>query len=243
MVGSLGTLGVIVEASIKAVPVAMRTATLVVLGLTPAGAVEAMGDAVAGAASVTGAVHLEASAAGRLWYRPLAEQGEAATLVRIEAPADDILETRVAFVRRILAVYGEVHRIDDDDTTALWHELRLMSPIAAGQQPVWRLVLIASRAAEAVAAIRRDLEAEAVYDWAGGRVWLTVAETADAGATEIRRVMAGVGGTATLVRARDAVRASVDVFEPLDAGRELIARRLKAVFDPGNILNVGRVYR
>ncbi|KAB2866621.1 MAG: 2-hydroxy-acid oxidase, partial [Bauldia sp.] len=45
-----------------------------------------------------------------------------------------------------------------------------------------------------------------------------------------------------LVRAPDAVRLSVDVFEPPAPPVMDLTRRLKATFDPAGILNPGRMY-
>ena len=86
------------------------------------------------------------------------------------------------------------------------------------------------------------MECAAVYDWSGGLVWAEVLPAADAGASDIRRVIATHGGHATLIRAEPAVRASIDVFQPLDPGLEALTRRLKTTFDPAGILNPGRMY-
>jgi glycolate oxidase FAD binding subunit len=118
-----------------------------------------------------------------------------------------------------------------------------MSFLAREDAPVWRIAVRASRAAEVVAGIRRYMAADAVYDWGGGLIWLAVPQSADAGTSEIRRVIAAIGGAATLVRARDEVRQSVDVFEPPDPAQEVLMQRVKAVFDPGGILNPGRLRR
>jgi glycolate oxidase FAD binding subunit len=69
-----------------------------------------------------------------------------------------------------------------------------------------------------------------------------VPATADAGASDIRRVVAAHGGHATLIRADAAVRAAVDVFQPLSPGVERLTRGIKAAFDPAGILNPGRMY-
>jgi glycolate oxidase FAD binding subunit len=44
------------------------------------------------------------------------------------------------------------------------------------------------------------------------------------------------------MRADAAVRAGVEVFQPLEAGVAAISKRLKAAFDPAGILNPGRMY-
>ncbi len=53
----------------------------------------------------------------------------------------------------------------------------------------------------------------------GGLIWLEVPASADAGAADIRRVIAIHGGHATLIRAEPAVRAAVEVFQPLEPAR------------------------
>src|SRR5262245_65963998 len=86
------------------------------------------------------------------------------------------------------------------------------------------------------------MELSAFYDWAGGLIWLELPPTTDAGAADIRRVIATHGGHATLIRAAAEVRAAVDVFQPLEPGVEALSRRLKTAFDPAGILNPGRMY-
>jgi glycolate oxidase FAD binding subunit len=39
------------------------------------------------------------------------------------------------------------------------------------------------------------------------------------------------------------MRASIDVFQPLNPGVTALTRKLKASFDPEAILNPGRMYR
>jgi glycolate oxidase FAD binding subunit len=66
------------------------------------------------------------------------------------------------------------------------------------------------------------------------------AEEPDAAA--IRAAVAACGGHATLVRAPAAVRASVEVFEPQDAGLAALNKRVKDSFDPKGVLNPGRMW-
>jgi glycolate oxidase FAD binding subunit len=93
-----------------------------------------------------------------------------------------------------------------------------------------------------VAAISAYMECRAFYDWSGGLVWAEVLPTTDAGAADVRRVIATHGGHATLIRAEADVRSAVEVFQPLEAGLQKLSRKLKAAFDPAGILNPGRMY-
>ena len=50
-------------------------------------------------------------------------------------------------------------------------------------------------------------------------------------------------GHATLIRAPEATRAAVDVFQPQAAALAALSGRVKDAFDPRHILNPGRMYR
>jgi glycolate oxidase FAD binding subunit len=246
--GSMGTLGVIAEVTLRLAARPLRRATLVVHGLAGEIAVEAMGDVLAGCPGITGAIHLDGAMAAGLRESALAGNGpggtgDALTLLRLEAACDAGLGLGVKRLTGLLETYGEVGELDDVSSDGVWDEIRRMGFIAPGEAAVWRIMVRPSRAAELVGGIRRYMMADAAYDWGGGVVWLVTPPAADAGASDVRRVTAAMGAVATLVRAGDAVRQSVDCFEPPEEGVAGLARRLKAAFDPAGILNPGRLYR
>jgi glycolate oxidase FAD binding subunit len=90
--------------------------------------------------------------------------------------------------------------------------------------------------------IAADAGEQALYDWAGGLVWLAPAPSDDAGAAAVRAAVRACGGHATLVRAPAAVRAAIDVFEPQEAALAALTRRVKEGFDPRRVLNPGRMW-
>ena len=140
------------------------------------------------------------------------------------------------------ATYGDVHVADNAASRSFWSELRELSVFVHSSLPVWRISTTPDRGGELAAGIQRYMDAHAYFDWAGGLIWLSVPHAADAGSTDIRRVLASHGGHATLIRASEEVRRSVDVFQPMDHGQERLTRGLKRVFDPAGILNPGRMY-
>jgi glycolate oxidase FAD binding subunit len=107
---------------------------------------------------------------------------------------------------------------------------------------VWRISTAPTAGPKVVAGIAAYMEAHAFYDWAGGLVWAELPPSTDAGAADVRRVIATHGGHATLIRAEPDVRHGVEVFQPLESGLEKLSRRLKTAFDPAGILNPGRMY-
>jgi len=241
LTGSWGTLAVISEVTFKVLPRPEDTRTLLLLGLPDEIGVEVLTTAMATPYEVSGAVHLERALAGRLWHDGLRQQGQAVTALRIEN-FEKSATYRVARLREHLAAYGEMHELDRNNSLAFWGELRELSVLQGSDAPVWRISTAPRAGPKVVAAIAAYMDCRAWYDWSGGLVWAEVLPTTDAGAADIRRVMATFGGHATLMRADAAVRAGVEVFQPLEAGVAAISKRLKAAFDPAGILNPGRMY-
>lgn len=241
MTGSWGTLAALVEVSLRVVPMPEDTRTVVIFGLSDEIAIEAMCGALRTPYGVTGTMHLEPAMVARLWMDDLRAQGQSITVLRLEN-ASALAAGRAAHLIEALRAYGDMHVLDEEASLNFWHEVRHLTMLPASGKPLWRISTRPSMAFEVVSGIRRYMVVDAVYDWSGGLIWLEVPEAADAGATEIRRVIAATGGHATLVRAPDNVKATVDVFEPLHPGAELMSNRLKQVFDPAGILNPGRMY-
>ncbi len=190
---------------------------------------------------VSGAVHLQPAMVARLWHEGLRRQGQALTALRLENFTKSVAH-RGAALKNHLKAYGEIHDLDRDNSLTFWGELRQLSPLQGSTAPLWRISTAPSVGPKVVAAISAYMEAHAFYDWSGGLVWVEVLPTTDAGAADIRRVIATHGGHATLIRAEPQVRSSVEVFQPLEAGLQKLTRKLKAAFDPAGILNPGRMY-
>ena len=136
----------------------------------------------------------------------------------------------------------DIMDLEPQASQQFWGELRRLSVLRGGDAPVWRISTPPTAGPKVVAALSSYMEVHAFYDWSGGLVWAEVLPTTDAGAADVRRVIASFGGHATLIRAEPQVRAAVDVFQPLEAGLERLSRRLKSAFDPAGILNPGRMY-
>ena len=239
--GSWGTLAVLSEVTFKVLPVPEDTCTVILLGLPDEFAVEVMCAAMGSPFEISGAVHLQPALVARLEHEGLRTQGQAVTALRIENFAKSVTY-RKGKIKDLLKAYGEINELDRENSHLFWGELRRLSVLQKGGGPVWRISTPPTAAPKVVAAITAYMECHAFYDWSGGLVWAEVLPTTDAGAADVRRVIATHGGHATLIRAEPEVRAAVEVFQPLEAGLEKLSRRLKAAFDPAGILNPGRMY-
>jgi glycolate oxidase FAD binding subunit len=241
MAGSWGTLAALTDVTIKVLPRPETEATVVIRGLAPAGAVEAMTAAMGSACDVSGAAHLPAQAAAAV--PAIAGAGGAVTALRLEGFSPSVVHRRRT-LEALVKPFGEVSTVDEPVSRALWQAVRDVAPLAGGQdgRPLWRISTVPDRGAELGSMIAREAPAQMLYDWAGGLIWLALEPCDDAGAVHVRRAVAAIGGHATLVRAPAAVRAAIDVFAPPDASAAALSKRVKESFDPKGVLNPGRMW-
>lgn len=242
LAGSWGTLAIMSEVALKVLPVQRESRTLVFFGLTDQAAVEALCIAMGTPYEVSGTLHLHASLAARLPDEELAGHGAAVTLIRVENfPAS--ARYRTSRLRQALLAYGPELELDPARSKALWDAVRSLRMFQGGNNPLWRVSTVPSRAARFVGNLARKIDVKAVYDWSGGLIWIETPSLTDAGAVEIRRQLAEFGGHATLIRSDADTRGATDVFQPLEPPHDILAAKLKHAFDPLGLFNPGRLYR
>jgi glycolate oxidase FAD binding subunit len=212
MAGALGTLGLVVQVSLKVLPMPFCDATLR-FAMPQGEAIDTLnrwgGQPLPIAAS--------AWVGGALWVRLCG--------------AD-------AAVRAAIARLGG-ERVDDAEAATFWRDLREQSHTffaraARGSLPLWRIALPPATPPLALGAASAD---EQLVEWGGGQRWWI--DTASTPAATIRDAARQAGGHATLFRNGD--RAS-DVFTPVAAPLMAVHQRLKDSFDPHGIFNPGRLY-
>ncbi|MDB5646524.1 FAD-binding protein [Methylobacterium sp.] len=232
MAGSWGTLGLLTEVTFKVLPVQERVATLAYADLDDGRAIAALSAALGSPFELTGAAHLPAGIDG----------GAARTLMRIEGFSDSI-DYRLGELRGLLKRFGQPEIVEGQAGIALWTRVRDATPFAEPREAVvWRISTAPTRGPAITAAIGARRDARWFYDWGGGLVWLATEASGDAGAEIVRAAVQSQGGHATLVRAPDAVRAAVPVFEPLSEPLMRITAGIKAAHDPKGLFNPGRMY-
>jgi glycolate oxidase FAD binding subunit len=113
-----------------------------------------------------------------------------------------------------------------------WNDLRDQKLPFFAAETIWRLSVPS-------VAPQLDLPGEQLIEWGGALRWLK----SDASPEMIRAAAAAVGGSATLYRAPAALKTQVGAFTPLSAPLLKLHRNLKAAFDPRGIFNPGRMYK
>ena len=219
MAGSWGTLAVLTEVTIKVLPAARSELTLLFFGLDDRRAGEAMTRALNAPVDVSGAAHLPEATAARA---PLSGQ-MAVTALRLEGFAASVA-ARAEHLIAELKDFGRAEQLDAQHSREFWLQVRAVEAFWKDPRRLWR-VSVPPAAGWQVA---EATGGEALYDWGGGLVWLL----SDA---DPRAAVRALGGHATLYRG-DGV-----AFEPLEGPLAALTARVKAAFDPANVLNPGRM--
>ncbi len=219
--GSMGTLGVITEVSLKVLPMPLAEATLR-FHLDEASALRKLNE-WAGQP-----LPLNASS----WVM---DAGTPMLHLRLRGA---VAAVNAAIGRLLKEVPGE--RVDSPQTTADWsaaRDLRLpwfAEGFARGDD-LWRL---------SVPQVSLPLNVgDTMIDWLGGQRWAWAAAGDLQAAQQLRATANAVGGNATLFVAADAKsKNAIAVFDPLKPPLNTIHHRLKAEFDPANIFGRNRLF-
>ena len=239
MAGAYGTLGAMTAVTVKTLPRAETEATLLLHALDDRRAVRVMADALGSACDISAAAHVPAGPAARLdGLRAPA----AVTLLRLEGVAPSVAH-RMEMLTALTGTVGVSDVLPADLSRPLWRAIRDVIPFAdRGERPLWRISTAPMQGPDLVEAVAQIAGGEYFYDWGGGLVWLLLPPLDDAGAERVHAATLRFGGHATLIRAPLAIRASVAVFPPQDAGLAAITRRVKESFDPKGVFNPGRMW-
>ena len=199
MAGAYGTLGVLLEISLKVLPRPAATMTLA-YECAPAAAIQRMNELRARPLPIDAAGHYS----GQCYLRLSGSQQA---------------------VSHAYSLLGGEPLPNADNFWENWREHRLRYFDAA--EPLYRIAV-------KPATPPIDLAGDWLIDWAGGQRWLVSAEPLE----RIRETVGARGGHVTLHRGGDRRHA----FHPLPPALLALQQRLKASFDPGKILNRGRMY-
>ncbi len=240
MAGSLGTLGVLLEVSLKVLPIAPAEATLMCAGVSQQQALDLL--------NAWGAQPLPLNAS--CWVHDSSAQPPRETLfVRLRGAVAAVDAACPRMSADVAALGGEVLRMDPAQASADWDACReqtlpfFAAPPAAmtAANPndlcLWRLSVPQTTPALALP----EVVSSPLIEWHGGLRWVWAPAHA---AALLRNAAQKAGGHATLFRAsagRAAADKAVGAFSPLNMVQQRIQRELQKQFDPAGVFNTGRL--
>lgn len=251
--GSLGTLGIIVEANFKLAPLPQERVTLVAIFPSLKSAVSAAGVLMSQTNTPQALQVVDQKLAARL-SGPALSAGEAATLVR-HSGRRSAVRRMVNDTSKLLTQQGsqEVDALTEEAGTRLWQQMiNLDWQDNDGPEMVLRITLLPSQIEDLVASFTGQ-EAVPLYqaisvDEGTGTVKLLFWKD-DSAADEssqllatvqrLREMARGYGAQVVVQRCPVAVKGSIDVWGESIEGLDLM-RRIKNQLDPAGILNPGR---
>ena len=229
LAGSLGTLGVITEVSLKVLPVAPSEATLRCAGVSQAAALSLL--------NRWGGQPLPLNAS--CWvYDATAQPAYNYLFMRLRGALAAVEAACPRLVADVQAAGGSATRMDNAQSGPDWAACREQTlPFFTPPAPelcLWRLSVPQTTPV-------LDLPYPVFIEWHGALRWLWAPASA---APRLRAAAAAAGGHATLFRTSqahgDADRA-VGVFTPLSAVQLRIQQALLREFDPQGLFNPGRL--
>lgn len=235
MCGAFGTLGPLIEVTLKVLPAPEREETIILRGLTAPEGLRLLRGVAGEPLEATGLAHLSGELARHL--EGTLGVADGLTAIRFEG-AKEAVEERVA-------ILGERHRragsrrLGAGVSHDLWKRIGQLDLLAREPGIVWRI----ATPPFAAAAIAAEIGPNAVqYDWAGALLWIVLDDVPHAHASLVRAVASRHQALATLFRAGDAQRATQGVFQPQEENLAKLTREVKAAFDPSAVFNFGRMY-
>ena len=230
MAGALGTLGVLLEVSLKVLPVAPAEATLMCSGLSQQKALDLL--------NRWGGQPLPLNAS--YWVgEASATPAPGVLFVRLRGAVAAVKAASPRMVADVLSAGGQAVPLDNAQASADWNACREQTLPFFAQPPspescLWRLSVPQTAPA-------MDLPYASLVEWHGGLRWLWAPASA---AAQLRQRAGQAGGHATLFRRSAVMPADLQalpVFTPLSSVQSRIQRELKKQFDPAGILNPGRM--
>ena len=224
MVGAMGTLGVLLEVSLKVLPIAPAQATLR-CSLPQQKALDLL--------NRWGGQPLPLNAS--CWVHD-DSAGQDRLLVRLRGAVAAVDSACPRMMADVQAAGGQALVMENAQASADWNACREQTLPFFAQAPspdacLWRLSVPQTTPA-------LDLPFAQLIEWHGGLRWMWAPAVA---AVQLRQVAEKAGGHVTLFRRAAHTPADTPVFTPLSPVQARIQRELKKQFDPAGVFNPGRM--
>jgi glycolate oxidase FAD binding subunit len=232
MCGAMGTLGALTEVTLRLVPRAPLSVTLIARDIASAAGFALLRRVWTSAFGSTGLSYIPGGTATS--FPALGMIGAGAALIRLEGTPVP-LDEKIAGVKALAPSIV----LDDFEGERIFRDIGDGRAFVGNTLDVWRVALPPHAAAQCAAQIGSELW---LGDWAGGLLWIGAVSDDEVAAHSLRAAASSLGGHATLMRACANMRSRVPVFQPDSPALTALNKSVKAAFDPLGIFNPGRMF-
>ena len=237
--GSFGTLSVFTEISVKVLPKADLTKTLVIENPYLKKGLEYLNIALGSSTDPSGGVFYPEYFRSQFIFNDLTTEGPI-TAIRIEGSKLSVDE-RIDQLLKELNVSGkEISVLDPSQSDIFWENTRCLKVFTNLKSNLFRVVVPASEVLNLTSSLK-PYNVKYFIDWGGNLIWLQVDELNLNSLKEIRSLVKNLGGYLTVLKADESLKASIDIFT-IDEVKYKISEKIKKSFDPKRILNPGKMY-
>ena len=221
--GSWGRLAAMTELTLKVLPRPRESVTRIYEGLPLDEALKIVAAAMGSRAGIAAAGYVP----GEL------RAGQSLTALRLEGVGPSI-RARLAMLDEMPGAVSAGEIASAAAADAVWDGMRTLAPLN-DDRALWRVSVPAGGCVGLITALK-PTGTRYLVDWAGGLVWLTF----DGPAGAVRAAAAAAGGHAMLIRADEAMRATVPAFMPQPGPLAALEQRVRRAFDPAGVFETGR---
>jgi glycolate oxidase FAD binding subunit len=239
LTGSFGTLSVFTEISVKVLPKADLTKTLVIENPHLKKGLEYLNIALGSSTDPSGGVFYPEYFRNQFIFNDLTTEGPI-TAIRIEGSKLSVDERINQLSKELNISINEISILDPSQSNIFWENTRCLKVFSNLKGNLLRVIVPASEVLDLVNKLK-PYNVKYFIDWGGNLVWLQIDELNLNSLKEIRSLVKNLGGYLTIIKVDESLKASIDIFT-IDEVKYKISEKIKKSFDPKRILNPGKMY-
>jgi len=237
--GSFGTLSIFTEISVKVLPKADLTKTLVIENPHLKKGLEYLNTALGSSTDPSGGVFYPDYFRSHFIFNDLTTEGPI-TAIRIEGSKLSVDERINQLLKEFNIRSKEVSILDPTQSNIFWENTRCLKVFTNLKSNLIKVTVPASETFNLINKFK-PYDVKYFIDWGGNLIWLQIDELDLNKLEEIRSLVKNVGGYLTIIKVEDSLKASIDIFT-IDDVKYKISEKIKKSFDPKRILNPGKMY-
>ena len=237
--GSFGTLTVLTEISIKVLPKAEVSKTVIINNPHLKKALEYLDITLSSSIDPSGGVFYPEYFRKHFTLNDLTQEG-ALIGVRVEGPSISVDHRIEKLCKALDILNDEFSILNQDQSNIFWEKTRKLQVFTSMEGSLLRIVVPFSETFDVIQKLK-SYKVNYFLDWGGSLIWLQLEKINTKMLKEIKDIVNKAIGYLTVIKIEEDMKASIDIFT-VDPIKYKISEKIKKSFDPKRILNPGKMY-